>query len=73
MRFVEDEGIGTRQDFAETFLSNRKIGKQKVVIDDDEIRFLRRLTRLHDIAIRKLRAFRTQAVFRRRSYLWPQW
>ena len=72
MRLVENEGISAGQDFAETFLAYRKVGKQQVMIDDDQVSFLRGLSCLHDMAISELGTFRTQAILGRRGDLRPQ-
>ena len=51
VRFVEDEGVRAGQDLAESFLPDRQIGEQQMMVDDDDIRFLRRAARLDDEAV----------------------
>ncbi len=62
MRFVDDEGLRTGQDFAETFLFERQIGQQQVVIDHHQIGRLRTLARLHHEALAVERAVGAQAI-----------
>jgi hypothetical protein len=45
VRLIEDEGIDGRQQFAEALLLQRQVGKQQVVIDDDNVGIERSTTR----------------------------
>ena len=72
MRLIEDEGMRAGQDFAETFLADGEVGKQQVVIDDDDVGFLRGAARLDHEAVVEERAIAAEAVFRGRSHPRPQ-
>jgi hypothetical protein len=61
--FVEDDGLGSGQEFDEATFLHRQVGQQQVVIDDDEIRLLRCTPRTDDMAFVVLRAFLAEAVF----------
>ena len=65
MRLVDDERLRSRQDLAEPFLLERQVGEQQVVVDDDQVRRLRALARLHDEAFGPERALVAQAVLGR--------
>ena len=51
MRFVDDHGLGTGQKFDEAFFLHRKIRQQQVMVDDNEVRFLRRLARFDNMTL----------------------
>src|SRR5207342_3973662 len=73
MCLVDDERLRTRQDFAESLLLERQVGKQQVVVDDDQIRRLRALASLHDEAFGPEWAFVAQAVLGRTRHHRQQW
>jgi hypothetical protein len=62
VRLVDDEGLRTRQDLAEAFLFQRKVGEQQVMVHDDDVGRLRARPRLHDETLAPERAFAAQAV-----------
>ncbi len=72
VRFVQDEGVCAGQDVAETFLFQREIGEQQVMIDHHDVGFLRAPPRLDHEAVVEKRAFRAQAVLRGRGHTRPQ-
>src|SRR5437899_11184199 len=72
MRFIENERMSARQNFAEALLFDREIGEQQVMIDHDEIGFLRGAACLDYEAVVKLRTFRAETVLRSRGHARPQ-
>ena len=71
MRLIENNGVGARQEFNEAFFLHRQIGQQQMVIDDDQVCFLRRLTGLDDVAFGVLRTLLPETVICRRRDQWP--
>ena len=50
MRFIDDHGVGARQQLAEPAVLQREIGEQQVMVDDDDICRLRTAARFDDEA-----------------------
>ena len=71
MRLIEDHRIGGAEKVAETVLLQREIGKQQVMVDDDEVRRLRVAPCRHHMTARVVRAALTQAVVAGRGDLRP--
>ena len=69
MRFVDDHGVGARQQLAEPAVLQRKIREQQVMIDDDDIRGLRAAARLDDEAAIEESAFPAKTIVDRRRDL----
>jgi hypothetical protein len=63
--FIENHGLGSRQQVAEAALLEREIGEQQVVIDDDDVSRLRLATRGEHMAGRKLRTLGAETVLAR--------
>ncbi len=72
MCLVEDECFRAGQDLAEALLLGGEVGKQQVVVDDDQIRVLRLAPRLEDEAVAMERAIDPEAVLACRRDAWPQ-
>ena len=72
VRLVDHEGFRTRQDLAEPFLFQRQVGQQQVVIDHDQVRRLRTLSRLHHETFRPEGAFAAQAILGGAGDHWQQ-
>ena len=49
--FFDDHGLGTGQKFDEAFFLHRKIRQQQVMVDDNEVRFLRGLARFDNMTL----------------------
>jgi len=62
VRLVDDEGLCAGQDFAESFLLQREVGEQQVVVHDHDVGGLGPLPRLHHEAVVPVRAFAAEAV-----------
>ncbi len=62
VRLVDDERIDRRQQFAEAFLFERHVGKQQMVIDDDQFGFLRAPPGRQHVALAVPVAVRAEAV-----------
>ena len=56
MRFVENHGLGARQQIAEALVFEREIGQQQMMIHDHDVGCLRVAPRLEHMAARELRA-----------------
>ena len=56
VRFVENDGGIFRQDRAEIVLPDREIGEEEMMVDDDEVRFVRALVHRGDEAALKFGA-----------------
>ncbi len=72
VRFVEDERVRAGQDLAEAFLLDRKIGEQEMMIDDDDVGFLRRAPSLDDEAVVEQRTLGAEAVLGGRRHARPE-
>ena len=62
VRLVDDDGLGSRQEFNEALLLHREVGQQQVMIDDDEVGLLGRLARLDNVAPRILRTMLPETI-----------
>ena len=71
MRLVQYYRLRPWQKFDETLLLHRKIGKQQMVIHDDEIGFLRCAPRFDDMAPGIVGAFLPKAIFSGRGHERP--
>ena len=68
-----DDGVAAAGDhLAKVALPHRSIGAQQVMIDDDDVGFSCALTHLDDEAVAVTRAFRADAILRRRRDLVPE-
>ena len=63
MGLVDYEGVGTRQEFSESFLFQHHVGKQQMMIDDHDIRFHCGTPRLDDKAFLIIFTILAKAVF----------
>ena len=65
MRFIDDQGVGEREQFREPLLLESHVREQKVVVGHDHIRLGRPAACLDDVASVEHRTLRPQAVVRR--------
>ncbi len=66
MGFVDDDGIGARQQLAETGLADGEIGEQQMMIDHHQLGILGSAARLEHVAVVEAGALAAQAVVGRR-------
>jgi hypothetical protein len=66
VRLVENDRVARGQQLGETFVAQHHVGEEQVVVDDDDVRFERRLARLQHEAVGVKRAMGTEAVVARR-------
>ncbi len=67
MRFVQNHGIGSRQQIRESLVLEREIGEQQMMVHDDDVGGLRGAARLDHMAAGVLRALLTEAILARRG------
>ncbi len=65
VRFIENDRFRSGQEFDEALLLHGEIGKQQVMVDDDEIRLLGGTTRVDDMTFLVLGTFGAEAVLGR--------
>ena len=66
MRLVEDQRIARGQELGEALVPQHHVGEEQMMVDDDDVRFERRLARLQHEAVGVERAFGAEAVVARR-------
>ena len=72
MRFIDDHGVGARQQLAEPVVLQREIGEQQVMVDDDDFCRLCTAARLDDEAAIDELALAAEAIVDRRRDLRAQ-
>ncbi len=72
MRFIQNDGLGARQQIAEALVLERQIREQQVMIHHHDVRRLRVAPRLEHMAARELRALLAEAILAGRGDARPQ-
>jgi len=72
VRFVQDERVRRAENVAETVLLQRQIGKQQMMIHDNEVGFLSAPAGERDMTAREFAAAAAQTVVACRGHLTPE-
>ena len=72
MRFIDDDGVDSGQQFAETLLSQHHVGEQQVMVDDHDIGFHRCTSCTDDETVPEIFTLLSETVIDSRGHPWPQ-